>query len=287
MGTDREITSFGKERVRVKVTVLVDNLPSGNLACEWGLSFYICYGEMKILLDMGQSGKFAENAKALGIDLADVDYAVLSHAHYDHADGMAYFFEQNEKAKLFIRAGSAENCYGLNDEGQEHYIGIGRGLLGQFADRITYVDVFHTLADGVYLVGHTTKDLDEAGRRAGMRVVEGGVFRSDCFAHEQTLVFALPEGLAVFNSCSHTGPEVINREVMARFPGMRILAYFGGLHLFASTPDYVRRMANFLADTDVGHIYTGHCTGDEAYAILRETLGDRVTQFSSGFEVTL
>ena len=272
---------------KVEMTVLIDNVATETLTGEWGLSILIRADRRKILLDTGAGSLFAQNAESLGIDLSEVEAGVLSHAHYDHADGMAYFFEQNEKAKLFIRAGSAENCYGLNDEGQEHYIGIGRGLLGQFADRITYVDVFHTLADGVYLVGHTTKGLDEAGRRAGMRVVEGGVFRSDCFAHEQTLVFALPEGLAVFNSCSHTGPEVIIREVMARFPGMRILAYFGGLHLFASTPDYVRRMADFLTDTDVGHIYTGHCTGDEAYAILRETLGDRVTQFSSGFEVTL
>ena len=44
----------------------------------------------------------AENAKKMGIALEDVECGVLSHAHYDHADGMPTFFEINENAKLKI-----------------------------------------------------------------------------------------------------------------------------------------------------------------------------------------
>ena len=80
----------------MKVTVLIDNIGNERLPrrtgtpplySEWGLSFYIEYGERKVLLDAGGSGHFADNADELGTSLAEVDAAVLSHAHYDHADG--------------------------------------------------------------------------------------------------------------------------------------------------------------------------------------------------------
>lgn len=87
----------------MKVTVLVDNLRNGPLKGEWGLSFLIEYEKWKILLDTGASGLFARNARRLGIDLGEVDHAVLSHAHYDHSDGMSAFFRENDHASLYIR----------------------------------------------------------------------------------------------------------------------------------------------------------------------------------------
>lgn len=80
----------------MKATVLIDNLTKDALKKEWGLAIYIEYGERRILLDTGASGAFAENAAALGFSLAKVDAGVLSHAHFDHSDGLADFFAQNE-----------------------------------------------------------------------------------------------------------------------------------------------------------------------------------------------
>ena len=84
----------------MKATVLVDNIGTEDLAGEWGLSFFIEFRGKKVLLDAGADGLFAENASKLGISLNEADYAVLSHAHYDHADGMAEFFALNTKAIL-------------------------------------------------------------------------------------------------------------------------------------------------------------------------------------------
>ena len=81
----------------MKATVLVDNIGTEELPGEWGLSFFIEYRGVKVLLDAGADGLFAENARRLGLALDEVDHAVLSHAHYDHADGMADFLAQNTR----------------------------------------------------------------------------------------------------------------------------------------------------------------------------------------------
>ena len=79
---------FKRIEVTMKFTILIDNLPHENLVGEWGLAVYIEHGGKKILLDAGASDGFAKNAESLGIDLSGIDYAALSHAHFDHSDGM-------------------------------------------------------------------------------------------------------------------------------------------------------------------------------------------------------
>ena len=85
---------------KLKIYVLVDNTDGPDIKGEWGLSFYIVYKGKTVLLDAGLSPLFAVNAEKMGIDLNSVDYAVLSHAHDDHANGLERFFELNDHAKL-------------------------------------------------------------------------------------------------------------------------------------------------------------------------------------------
>ena len=93
------------------ITILVDNVHARGLVNEWGLSIHIATPRHRVLLDFGQTDAFAQNACSLGIDLASVDHAVLSHAHYDHADGMEAFFAINEHAPLHLSDACAENCW--------------------------------------------------------------------------------------------------------------------------------------------------------------------------------
>ena len=98
----------------MRATILVDNHAPDGLLAEWGLSILIEQEGRRILLDTGSSGRFLQNAAALGFDLSQVEAAVLSHAHYDHADGMAAFFAQNAAAPFYLCGGAAENCYRKN-----------------------------------------------------------------------------------------------------------------------------------------------------------------------------
>lgn len=264
------------------VKVLIDNRTKSDLVSEWGLSFYIEYEGHHILLDTGASGEFAENAKKLGVDLAQIEYGVLSHAHYDHADGMPEFFAKNKTASFYLRKGTAENCYGKRQWLWRKYNGIRPGTLAGYADRIRYVEGDYELLKGVSLIPHKTPGLEKIAKKVDLFVKEHGKMFPDDFAHEQSLVFDTPKGLVIFNSCSHGGADHIINEVSATFPEKEICAYIGGLHLYKSPESDVRALAKRIKDTGIEKVITGHCTGEEAFAVLKEELGEIVEQMYTG-----
>lgn len=276
---------------RLRASILVENGPSEDLCCEHGLSVHIRYGELAVLLDFGQSNAFARNADALGIDLADVDRAVLSHAHYDHADGMAAFFARNDHAPLHLSEACAETCWSSKAGASEpHYIGIHAGYLERYRSRLSPAPTSRAsrIAPGVHLVPHTTANLEQLGAQAGMLLRTGDRFAPDSFAHEMSLVFELDgERLAVFNSCSHAGLAAITAEVQAAFPGWRIAAYIGGLHLMRSSDEAILEAAEVIRAANVAQVYTGHCTGEHALELLSHELPGRITALHPGMVINL
>ncbi|MCR5649362.1 MAG: MBL fold metallo-hydrolase [Oscillospiraceae bacterium] len=264
----------------MKAAVLIDNVPGEGLAGEWGLSLWIEHGDKRILFDTGATGAFAENAERLGIDLASADFAALSHAHYDHAGGMAEFFARNSRAPMFVRAGAGEDCFKRGEDGPE-YIGIERGALERYAARIRFVSGLFEVCHGAWLLPHGAPHPERADE---LLRLEGGGLRPDGFLHEQSLVVADPRGLVVFSSCSHAGADVVLAETARAFPGERIYAFVGGLHLYRSPREEIEALAARVLETGVSRVVTGHCTG-EAAALLRETLGDRLELFCSGYRI--
>ncbi len=265
----------------MKATVIVDNVSANGICGEWGLCIYIEYKEKKILLDSGSSDLFIENAKKLGVDLKKVDYGVLSHAHYDHANGIPAFLDLNKKAKFYISSNTEENCFHFVKV-RHHYIGIPKNLLSDHKKRLVPVDQVTEISDGVWVVPHSTKGLELVGEKSRMYKRYGRNYIPDDFSHEQSLVIETEGGLVIFNSCSHSGPEVIVAEVKKAFPGKKITAYVGGLHLYARNNDDILLVADKLKKTGVKKIYTGHCTGGRAYGILKEQLGDRLQHLECG-----
>lgn len=278
----------------MKIKILIDNISgfirdaNGTTALkrEWGLCVYTEYNGKYILLDTGASSLFAKNAAILGIDISQIDAGILSHAHYDHANGMQEFFKHNNHAKFYLRDSAAENCYHTHKFliffTYQEYIGIRKGTLKQYTDRIVFAKGDCEIFPGITLVGHKTPHLDEIGKRAHMSVKENGKYRPDSFDHEQSLVFDTPKGLFIMNSCSHGGADNIVKEIEATFPDKQIYSILGGFHLFRTPDDRVKAFAERLRDLNVQKIYTGHCTGQRAYEILHNVLDDKVEQMHTG-----
>lgn len=309
----------------MRATVLVDIEAQGPCESEWGLSILIEHREHATLLDAGASGLFAENARKLGVDLAAVNVAALSHAHYDHSDGFDAFFQVNDAAKLFVAASARENCYDTED-GKLCYIGVSRGLFARHAHRIECVSRPTEIAPDVWALPHTTPNLAEKGAKAGMFTTEErtpekpvtkkptadepldesptaeestserpaaenpdpATLHPDDFSHEQSIVVKLDEDLAVFSSCSHCGPDVVMAEVHQFMPDQPIRALIGGFHLYDTPDEEVRALAGRMKNEGVELAYTGHCTGERAFKILQEELGEDVIKATkSGLRIEL
>lgn len=273
----------------MKITVLMENTaPEGcGLTPEHGLSLYIEHRGRKLLLDAGSSGKFADNAQALGIDLSAVEAAALSHGHYDHADGLRRFFRLNSRAKVYVRPGADGPHFSMGKDGP-YFIGIHRDICTQFRDRFEAVEGVYELTEGAWLVPDLVRET--SGRSDGLLYKRGeDDFIPDDFRHEQSLVLEGEKGLVVLNSCSHGGIVNIVRGVQDQLPGKKVYAVVGGLHMAAKgqgalncTPEYVFRVADALKELGVEEIHTGHCTGETALGLLRERFGPGCHALATG-----
>ncbi|MGN0341471.1 MAG: MBL fold metallo-hydrolase [Roseburia sp.] len=267
-----------------KLTVIVDNIPYKSLSGEWGFSILAEHNHKKVLVDVGASDLFAENMKKLGYDIADVDYAILSHAHYDHANGMPKFFKENGKAKFYLRETAGENCY-FKKFIFHKYIGIPTHVMTDYADRIELVSGDYELCEGAYLIPHKTPGLEVIGKRESMYQKTPKGWRADNFSHEQSLVLETNKGLVIINCCSHGGAVNIINEVTATFPGKHVYGLIGGFHLFNKPEAEVREVAKEIKNTGIDFVCTGHCTKEKAYNIMKEVLGGKLQQLRVGFEL--
>lgn len=269
----------------MKATVLIDNISNEDIMGEWGLSILIEYNGTKILLDGGTSGRFMDNAAKMGINLNDVEIVVLSHAHYDHSGGLVRFFKENDNCKLYVRDTVKENCYGKKGIFSK-YIGINKGFLKDNGERVIYAGGNYEIMPGVRLIPHSTPGLEEIGR-ANMLFKKTGFMKyvPDDFDHEQSLVFETEKGIVIFNSCSHGGADNIINEIKAFYPDRPIQALVGGFHLFRSSDEYVRSLAERIKETGIERIYSGHCTGKHAMDILKEELPKQANSLFCGLEM--
>ena len=268
----------------MRARVLIDNIAAESFTGEWGLAVWIEYSGHKVLLDTGTTGAFADNARKMDIPLNEAEVCVISHGHYDHADGLTAFFRENDRARVYFRDTARKRYYGKK-EGKYRYIGVNREIFSKHAGRMEFARGNMEVLPGVWLIPHSSQGLEKIAARSDLYVRRWMRMRPDNFSHEQSLVFETENGLVIFNSCSHAGPDNIIAEVNTAFPGKKICALIGGLHLYKLTDEEVRAFADRLRKTGVRKVLTGHCTGDRAFAVLKEELGETVEQLYTGMEI--
>ena len=275
------------------VKVLIEDSAKDDFVCEHGFSLYVEYNDKKYMIDSGSSSLFTMNAKKMNIELDKIDSAFLSHAHYDHANGFPEFFKCNNNAKVYLQSSvKYKSCYKIVDSNRK-YIGIKEDILEKHKDRFVFVDGYKKIDEGIYIISHTYKGLQERARQTNMYVIENDIVKYDDFTHEQTIVFEENDGLICFNSCSHSGVDVVIDEVKKTFPNKMIKAYFGGFHMMGIagpsscgyTKEEIINVANELKRSSEATFYSGHCTGSIACNYLNEVLFDRFVILHSGDEI--
>ena len=264
----------------MNITVLAENTACrADLTGEHGLSLFIETDNHRILFDAGQTGAFAENAEKLGIDLAGVDLAVLSHGHYDHSGGMARFLEINRTAPVYLHREAFTPHY--NADGK--YIGIDPAL--EHSPRLRFTEGETALAGGITL--HSCNHLPRPVPFGsfGLTMESGGQIRPDDFRHEQYLLMEEQGRRICVSGCSHKG--ILN--IVSWF---RPDVLVGGFHFMKLDPavaadaEALDAAAARLLQSPALY-YTGHCTGQSQFDFLKERMGDRLQALSTGCVVRI
>ena len=273
----------------VKIVVLLENTTeSSELKCRHGLSLYAETETHKILFDMGPNALFLKNAEALGVDIADIDIAVISHGHVDHCGGLRYFLEKNQKAKIYIRPQALEAHY-VKVLGIPFYVGIDRALLS--ADRFVFADDIHVIDDEITLFSNVTGQFPLPGSDGNLFVKRNGKLVPDDFCHEQNLMITPGDKRVLICGCAHAGIVNIARRAKT-LVGNDPTTVIGGMHLYEPTKrryesdSYIDSVAAALTEIKSSY-YTCHCTGEKAYKKMKARLGARLTYLRTGLELRI
>lgn len=255
------------------VTLMENTACREDLAAEHGLSLYIETGDHKLLFDAGQSAAFADNAEKLGIDLSRVDLAVLSHGHYDHGGGLARFLQVNDTAPIWVTPHAFEDHCNAADK----YIGLDPAL--RESGRIRFASDGERLSQGLTL--YSRIDCPYGIRPFGLTVRRQGNLVPEDFRHEQYLLIEESGKRVLISGCSHRG--ILN--IMQWF---RPDVLVGGFHFMKLEPHGAELERSAAALCRYPCVYhTGHCTGEEQFAVLKAILGQRLHRLSGGAGFTV
>lgn len=279
----------------MKIINLIENTKGNEgFLYEHGLSFYIETKKHKIIADMGATDKFIYNSEKLGVNLEDVDMCVLSHGHYDHAGGILDFYEVNKSACILMhKLACGEYYHVYYDENGNHiserYIGINK--------RIPDLPNVRMIEGNITIDEEISAFSGVKGRRLwpkgnlALKVKKNNVFYQDEFEHEQYLVIKEGNNSVLVSGCAHNGIlNILDRykEIYNEYPDYVI----SGFHMMNKSGytvediEIIKETANELKNLGI-KFYTGHCTGEIPFEIMKEIMGERICYVHSGdgFEI--
>lgn len=214
----------------------------------------------KILFDTGKTNSFLNNAKKLSIDLSNIDYLVLSHAHYDHTGGVIDFIKDNNYTKdIYVGCEFKANKYSLEDG---NYIYKGTPFKVEELKNIKYVDNGLVIGENISLFNNfLTKNSYE--KISDKFYILDNTYKKDLFLDEVVLTIDTTKGLILIVGCSHVCICNIIEEVKSR-TNKPIRGVIGGFHLSKESDEYTLKIISELKKYNLEFICPIHCSGHEA-----------------------
>jgi len=263
-----------------RVTILYDAFSdSGNVTKDWGFSALVEHEGKRILFDTGNNAAILEhNVRVLSVDLAKLDFVVISHRHTDHTTGLKYLLSVNPHVPVYAPLESFGIFGGTVPprlikpavslpERMRYYD-------GKYPDKIptgypwnsgnfVLVDKLTEISPGVFIVFTISKT---------PRTLE---------LRELSLVLRGREGLSIIVGCSHPGIEEILQGATTIDPHVHFLC--GGLHLVSTPEPEIDRLVDSLKNKwKLEKVAPGHCTGEPAFLRLQKAFGDNYLYAGTG-----
>ncbi|NLD20455.1 MAG: MBL fold metallo-hydrolase [Clostridiales bacterium] len=270
----------------MKYKFLVENKTDNpGIMAEHGLSVYIEASHKKILFDAGATDLLIRNAEKMEVDLGGVDFAVVSHGHYDHTGGFSAFCQINNNASIYIHKDAFRKSYGMEDgklEDETSGIRWSRQESERLKDRLVFTDGpcwidEDTVITGTVICGEDFRPTENFFYRDE----EGQLVRDD-MCHEQCLVIREKAGLYIFSGCSHRGAVSAINTAKAMFPGERVAVLVAGMHLYSASDEDRQRVIGQILREDINKVMPVHCTGIKAICDLKTGLGEKCVVVTAG-----
>src|SRR5882724_2755577 len=266
-------TAADSKQSPARITVLYDAFGSpSSMQKDWGYAALVEYGGKRILFDTGNNpGILEQNAKAKGINLANLDFVVMSHRHGDHMGGMSYLLSVNPTVKIYapkegfgVYGGGLPGSFYRKDGSlpteQRYYEGAPPDLIRSGSAwphaNFQLIDKDTEITPDIHLINLVS---DKPGTLE---------------LHELSLVLTTPDGMVIVVGCSHPGIDKVLQAAAAINPRIHFVA--GGFHLVVASDADIEKVVTALRDQfKVEFIAPGHCTGEPAFVALKKAFGDR------------
>lgn len=273
----------------MKVTVLVENSKGGNaLKAAHGLALYIEIEQYKILFDIGPSNVVIHNSDKIGISLNAIDAVALSHGHIDHTGGLESFRKVNNSASVYMHSEARNRLrYRLNKLISLPVHNCQIIKRNPTLEPIIQIDNCTKINEFCTLYCNFQKDGNLPPGNRGLEIAKEE-WEVDSFDHELALHIQYKGTNILFTGCSHNGVSNIMESVKEQAEISSFDYVIGGFHLYDPVKrtfdkgEYFDELNNYIGQESSTTFYTGHCTGKEALALLRNNHEQRVESLYTG-----
>lgn len=239
------------------------------------------------------------NGHHMNIDFGAIEAIVLSHGHFDHAEGLLQAVTLIRTANsgrtlpLHVHPGAFVRRAVKLPSGELLPLQEvpSRAALTDAGLRLVESDQPEELLDGTFaLSGEIPRHSFERGLQTQVRQTAAGEWEPDPLVLDERFLVAniRGKGLAILTGCSHAGVINICAHARELYPGVPLYALIGGLHLVYPNEDLIGKTVAALQELGLQIIVPGHCTGWRAVHALAAAFGEAVvTPLAAGSRITI
>jgi 7,8-dihydropterin-6-yl-methyl-4-(beta-D-ribofuranosyl)aminobenzene 5'-phosphate synthase len=293
-----EMTAMDNSAVINRAAPLKEGEIRASIVAEHGFSALIkstVNGNAHTLLfDFGFSEDgAAKNAKTLGVNMAEVEAAALSHGHSDHTGGITNLAAMTGKKNIpFLVHPSAfksPRYIKYSEELKIHFPKLTREMIQSSGFSVIESDKpYYLLDDTILFLGEIPRLTDFEKGFPVAHWQKDGKEMWDAIEDDTSVVMSLKDkGLVIVSGCAHAGIiNTVNHAIDVTGIN-KIHVVMGGFHL--SGPLFegiIDRTTQELKKLNPDYIIPMHCTGRKAIMEMEKQMPDKFILNMSGTKLT-